>query len=254
MNTFIYALVDPISKKIRYIGKSNEPKKRYYQHLYRSERKRTHKECWINKLLREGLKPELIIIEECSDNWQEREKFYIAQYDNLTNSTSGGDGTENYKHTPDSILKMSEQRQGKNNAFYGKHHSDETKTIISQKNKLFDRHGEKHPLYGKGHSEKTKEILSKKAKENWKKGIGNLPPVLIGSNNPASKKRILISPDGTIYTIYNIKKFCDEMNLSYSTLMNNINKGKIPMPTEKLILSRQRKKSKNTIGWKIIQP
>lgn len=54
--------------------------------------------------------------------------------------------------------KMSEQRLGENNSFYGKHHSEESKKKISEANKV--RSGEDTAFYGKHHSEETKAQLS----------------------------------------------------------------------------------------------
>jgi hypothetical protein len=44
-----------------------------------------------------NLKPEIEVIEECDDNWQEREMYWISYYKNiykLTNLTEGGDGVK----------------------------------------------------------------------------------------------------------------------------------------------------------------
>ena len=48
--TFIYALKDPRTNIIRYIGKANEPYKRYKKHLNKCRDKNTHKRNWINSL------------------------------------------------------------------------------------------------------------------------------------------------------------------------------------------------------------
>jgi hypothetical protein len=50
---------------------------------------------------------------------------------------------------------------GENNSFYGKHHTEETKKILSKKSKEYcSTH--KNPFYGKSHTEETKNILSYK--------------------------------------------------------------------------------------------
>lgn len=41
MQIYIYSLSCPIADEIRYIGISNNPKKRYWQHLYGKESKHT---------------------------------------------------------------------------------------------------------------------------------------------------------------------------------------------------------------------
>lgn len=63
---FIYLLRHPETKEIRYLGCSNCPYRRYYQHI--SEANRGNKNPvynWIRKLLLDGLRPEMVIIEEC---------------------------------------------------------------------------------------------------------------------------------------------------------------------------------------------
>lgn len=93
--TFIYALKDPRTNIIRYIGKANEPYKRYKNHLNKCRDKNTHKRNWINSLREEKLKPVLEILEEVSiDKWKDYERMYIKKYIDcdLMNYTDGGDG------------------------------------------------------------------------------------------------------------------------------------------------------------------
>ena len=92
----IYGLFDPrLPNEIRYVGKTKmKLTKRIQYHVEESRRKLkgTYKIHWINKLLNENIRPKGIILEECNeDNWQEREKFWIAKLNNLTNSTKGGE-------------------------------------------------------------------------------------------------------------------------------------------------------------------
>lgn len=95
---FIYALVDPRNEQVRYIGKSKDPIDRYRNHYNSARDKNTHKRNWINNLRKDGLRPELLVIDEVeSDNWVFWECFYISLYKsygfNLVNYTSGGDGS-----------------------------------------------------------------------------------------------------------------------------------------------------------------
>lgn len=95
--TFIYALKDPNTNNVRYIGKANDPYVRFRHHLIKCRDKNTHKRNWINKLKDDNLKPILEILDEVPiDNWQKYEKMYIKKYLNdgcdLMNYTDGGDG------------------------------------------------------------------------------------------------------------------------------------------------------------------
>lgn len=94
--TYIYTLSHPLTKEVRYIGKSNSPKERLNYHMS-DLNKYSHKKNWISKLKLLNLKPIIEIIDEVHINeWRYWEKFWISQFKtwgfNLTNSTEGGDG------------------------------------------------------------------------------------------------------------------------------------------------------------------
>jgi hypothetical protein len=95
--TFIYGLFcENNPEEIRYVGKSDNPKKRLYRHLGITKRniklnkKLTHKENWIVK---NNFNISYLVLEECDNNiWQDREKYWMSQHENLTNTSSGGMG------------------------------------------------------------------------------------------------------------------------------------------------------------------
>lgn len=97
---FIYALIDPITNAVRYIGKTNNLYERYYRHLQELQdpkKKNYHSKNWIRGIFSLGYAPKLEILETCNKtNWQEKEMYWIAFYTNLkanlTNMTIGGDG------------------------------------------------------------------------------------------------------------------------------------------------------------------
>lgn len=91
----IYALIDPATQQCRYVGKSKNLRARYYDHLYNPQG--TRKSRWIGRLLKQGLKPEVVVLEEvAASEWPEHEQFWIAYMKalgaNLTNTTVGGEG------------------------------------------------------------------------------------------------------------------------------------------------------------------
>lgn len=92
---YIYALCDPRDNRVRYIGKTNNLRRRYGQHLI--EKTKTHRTRWIQSLIEIGLAPHLIVIEEIEpgQDWEERERLWIAHYrgigNDLTNGSDGGD-------------------------------------------------------------------------------------------------------------------------------------------------------------------
>jgi hypothetical protein len=89
----IYKLIDPITNEIRYIGKTkNILSKRYNEHMSRAKKgHNSHVYYWISNLLKDSLKPIIELVEECTENnWEEREKYWISFYPNLTNISKGG--------------------------------------------------------------------------------------------------------------------------------------------------------------------
>ncbi len=95
--TFIYTLSDPITEKIRYVGKSNDPKKRLYDHIKLCKLSFTYKNNWIKSLLNINMTPILNVIDEVDiDNWQFWEKYWILKLreegHDLTNFAEGGNG------------------------------------------------------------------------------------------------------------------------------------------------------------------
>jgi len=91
---YIYGLYSDDINNIRYVGKTIHPEKRLKEHIrtYKSE-KLCYKHNWVKSQLKKGKEIKMVIIEECNnDNWQDREKYWISKYDNLTNISIGGEG------------------------------------------------------------------------------------------------------------------------------------------------------------------
>lgn len=59
---YIYALVDPRTKEIRYVGRSKSPDRRHLQHKLSKER--TPKGAWIEELRSAGIEPQMVILQK----------------------------------------------------------------------------------------------------------------------------------------------------------------------------------------------
>ena len=139
---YIYALVDPNTNKVRYIGKTNNMKRRYNEHLNRSKDMKHHSSRWIQSLLHKNQKPIHISIGEYPDSiinimeifWI---NFYNTTYGNLTNHTIGGDGREvGYKCSDKTKQKCRENKLGVKSHFYGKLGKDNHQSVkVNQYNK-----------------------------------------------------------------------------------------------------------------------
>lgn len=100
----IYCLIDPFTQEVRYVGKTVVSiHKRRAQHIYGAVKNndKHHSARWIRSLVAKGAKPEVKLIEVVTtDNWEEREIYWIAEYGKtcrLTNHSSGGKGAEGKK-------------------------------------------------------------------------------------------------------------------------------------------------------------
>lgn len=97
MDGKIYLLTDP-DGKIRYVGQTIG--KLYYrlsQHLNCVKHEKTHKRNWIKSLLDRGEKPQIVLVEDGIDNFDDlndAEIFYMKKFEELgcklTNSRPGG--------------------------------------------------------------------------------------------------------------------------------------------------------------------
>jgi len=136
---FIYALIDPFTCKIRYIGKSIRPKERLINQC--NEHSNTYRCHWIQSLIKRGKKPVQVILQSLPDesDWQTYERKWIAiakKYGwKLVNTTDGGDGVLNLtgeskermlktwkgrRHKPESIKKMIIASSGKKQSIESK--------------------------------------------------------------------------------------------------------------------------------------
>jgi hypothetical protein len=128
MQHCIYTLRHPLTNEIRYVGKTNSPKRRIIQHLYtaRHKSRKSHCCCWIGSLLKNNQKPIMQILnwfnseEDCNN----AEKLIIENFRNiginLTNLTDGGEGQcgrvmseETKKKIKDTISKNGSSLKGK---------------------------------------------------------------------------------------------------------------------------------------------
>ena len=131
---YIYALIDPQTNQIRYVGKTNNLKLRFRGHINEAKRgKRDHKNRWVASLLKKDFVPVVRVLEECGDDWKEKETYWIAKLRsdgcNLTNSKLGGDGIDPCE---ESRRKMSDAKKGKTPWNKGKKTSNESKRKQSE--------------------------------------------------------------------------------------------------------------------------
>lgn len=165
----IYQYINTFNNKC-YIGQTSKSlDERWKKHLKEAKRNSNCAfHCAIRKYGAEAFEHKILceIYRETTEQLKEvldyYECYYIKYYDSYNhgyNMTTGGDGAMGFKASEETRQKQSKLRQGDLNPFYGKHHSDETKKIISEATKLRYQ-GKNNPFYGKRHSEQTKQKMS----------------------------------------------------------------------------------------------
>lgn len=117
--TFIYALKELApgefqSSTIRYVGKANDPYRRFEEHCW--SRCTSHLGNWVRSLSGRGCSLQLEILDEVPESqWQFWEREYIRVFRvlgfNLVNGTDGGEGISN--PSSETRGKMSAAKAGK---------------------------------------------------------------------------------------------------------------------------------------------
>lgn len=159
---FIYGLIDPDTRQLRYIGQSIRGFARPISH-WKNKRNRElkdHAHCWVRSVLKRGKVPEIEVIQECSSfaELDEAEDFWMEYFRmigcDLTNTYHGGKGAKG--------MCLSQERKKAIGDFHrGKIESEETRRLKSIAHK------------GKTLSEQTRKKLSLSIKSTKEKMFAN---------------------------------------------------------------------------------
>jgi hypothetical protein len=226
---YVYQLIDPRDGQPFYVGKGQGDRAKTHLTNVGKDRNQ-YKDNKIAAIRSEGLEPQ---IEYIAENIIDENLAYnieaqmISHYgrkgyeengiltnvcaDNRPPNHKGKTyeeiyGPEKAKHQREMRSRLQKERGG-----YGpKQHSRETRELFS---KLTTGVG--NPMYGKHHSDQTKRLISEANRK------------YTGKNNKKSKCYRLISPQGEEIILWGgeAAKYCEEHDLSYSTLKMQIQKG-----------------------------
>lgn len=105
---YFYALKDPFTNKIRYIGQTVDPGNRYRNHIYEAKKNnKNHKERWIIQLIRKNSKPimeilweDIMTANEANNFETDMIQFYKDEGCELTNSEDRARNTPIVETTP----------------------------------------------------------------------------------------------------------------------------------------------------------
>ena len=205
----IYALQDPTTNELRYVGKSVNGLTRARAHCYPGslERDKTYKGNWLRQLVNKGLKPNIKVVQQLNNisELNQAEQYWIEYFRNLgcplTNSTNGGMGRCGLPHTEETKKKIS----------------------FGQKNKKVYPKGEAHGMYGRKLTEEEKQTISKRTKEKM--------------NNPDTKEKLLKRKNGS--------KFIDNHGNYYESIYDAHRKTGLSRDVIREILNNKRSEYKN---------
>jgi hypothetical protein len=194
MNTsgVIYALCDPGTGEIRYVGKTvRTPQRRLYYHMKKADEGSTlYVSNWLRSL--EGVRPTITILDRGPAQWlDDLERWWIAYCRRmgyrLTNLTDGGDGgTRERPFSKEALAAMraaslrrwsdpaqrTAQAETVRRTHTGMKRSEKTRQKQSEAKRLVVAEG-RGPKPGPRHSEKSKRLLSERAKRQWAEGRGH---------------------------------------------------------------------------------
>lgn len=221
MSFYVYVIHNLLNNKI-YVGKTKNLKRRWSSHLSFAKGNITNQ--YIHKAIRKygsnnfvfSLIQELFNETECN----KAEQYWINYFNSRNskygyNLTDGGDGSYGRQQTIATRLKISEAKTGtmigKDNSFYGRTHTIETKNIISGKNTGLKRTdefkkersnsmlGKSNHFYGKNHTDETLYKISGENSSNVKLSVQQVLDILkISDQKLYSQKQIA--------AIYNISQ------------------------------------------------
>ncbi len=169
------------------------------------------------------------VLEYCDskEELDEMEFHYIKQYGSFRpsgyNMTLGGEGSLGWKPSVETKKKISNSKKGKSigkeNSFYDKKHSEETKQKMKKNHwsKHIDYSIEKHPCYGKKHSEEAKIKIGATSKGRCL-GRKHTKEAITKISKAKSKTWLVVLPDGSLKIIENMSDFCNKNKLNISAM------------------------------------
>lgn len=100
---YVYYLIDPISKDVKYVGASSNPRSRYKQHITKLDKGKTEKRAWIEGLISKGLRPEIEIVETADNSVDAREmeqNHVTMNQDTILNIHNPAKGMKSFDRYP----------------------------------------------------------------------------------------------------------------------------------------------------------
>ena len=165
---YIYTLSDPSTMEIRYVGQTNEPKRRFNDHISSSinessESYDTYKARWIRKVITNNLLPIMNIVDSCR-SFEESNKVERIYVENLTKDgcrLTNSHVTDVTEFSVETRKKISSAKKGKTlEEIVGLEKSLELKEYYSERMKLNNPNKSNDTLVKEKISNTLKEYFS----------------------------------------------------------------------------------------------
>lgn len=175
---YIYTLSDPSTMEIRYVGQTNEPKRRFNDHISssineNSESYDTYKARWVRKLVNNNSLPIMNIVDSCN-SFGESNKLERIYVENLTNDgfrLTNSHVTDVTECSVETRNKISSSKKGKTlEEIVGLEKSIELKEYYSERIKLNNPNKSNDPLVREKISNTLKEYFEDK-ENHWAYGL-----------------------------------------------------------------------------------
>ena len=133
MDSGIYCIQNKINGKV-YVGSAVNLNKRKDKHFSDLKLNKHRSKKLQNSYTKHGLNTfEFFVLEYCEkDKLIECEQFYLDTLEPWYNTLKIAGNNLGYKHTEEARKKLVELNTGKNNAMYGRKHSEKTKKLMSR--------------------------------------------------------------------------------------------------------------------------
>lgn len=130
------------------------------------------------------------VMERARKKLNERERYFIELYDsyrNGYNSDTGGWDASGFKWSEETKAEFRKKKKDKPNPFLGKHHTDETRAILSEKAKQSYVNGRVPNFKGRHHTEEAKRKNSEAHKALYANGA---TPTMLGKHHTLAARLI----------------------------------------------------------------
>ena len=224
----IYKIINEINGK-QYVGSSIDTKRRWHEHkkrLRNNSHNNIHLQRAWNKYGAAAFIFIVVEVVELPSMLCEREQYWINSTPDKYNLELFAYSSRGRVMSEETRRKLSVSRMGrftgKDNPFYGRHHSPDT--IENMKKKLSNMMaGDNNPFYGRHHNQETKRLIS--STQIGRKQSGKFCQNQMG-NSRGAKQYAVMHPNGKTSNIRNMKAFCRTYGLCASNAYTAISENK----------------------------